>query len=77
MKRRPNDPGHLMVCVGFTKEGDIVLNDPAHNPQKGETARRTYPRANFLRAWKVSEYTVYLIYPEGVKLPLNTYGYWE
>src|SRR5262249_41412714 len=52
--KRENDPGHLMVCDGFTKDGDIVLNDPAHHPERGEVARRVFPRANFLRAWNRS-----------------------
>jgi hypothetical protein len=75
--QRERDPGHLMVCTGFTKEGDIVLNDPAHRPGRGEVARSVYPRSNFLRAWKRSEYTVYLLYPEGAKLPPDPCGHWE
>lgn len=76
-KPRDNDPGHLMVCDGFTKDGDIVLNDPAHHPEKGEACRRVFPRANFLRAWNRSKYLIYLIYPEGSKLPADAYGHWE
>lgn len=74
---KDNDPGHLMVCDGFLANGDIVLNDPAHHPDKGEACRRTFSRANFLRAWRRSRNTVYLIYPEGSKLPPNRYGNWE
>ena len=76
-KPHDNDPGHLMVCDGFTKEGDIVLNDPAHHPEKGEACRRVFSRANFLRGWNRSKYLVYLIYPEGAKLPADPYGHWE
>src|SRR5262249_41559302 len=72
-----NDPGHLMVCDGFTKEGDIRLNDPAHHPVRGEVARRVFPRASFLRAWNRSKYTVYLIYPEGSPLPPDPFGHWD
>ena len=72
-----NDPGHLMVCDGFTESGDIVLNDPAHHPEKGEACRKIFPRANFLKGWKRSRNTVYLIYAEGTKLPRNIYGHWE
>ena len=72
-----NDPGHLMVCDGFTETGDIVLNDPAHHPEKGEPCRKIFPRANFLKGWKRSQNTVYLIYPIGTKLPRNEYGHWE
>lgn len=76
-KPKDEDPGHLMVCNGFTKEGDIVLNDPAHHPEKGEVARRVFPRANFLKAWRRSKNTVYLIYPANAKLPPDPYGHWE
>ncbi len=76
-KPNDNDPGHLMVCDGFTKDGDIVLNDPAHHPERGEACRRVFPRANFLRAWNRSKYLIYLIYPEGSKLPADAYGHWE
>lgn len=76
-KEKDNDPGHLMVCDGFTATGDIVLNDPAHHPDRGEVCRRVFPRANFFKAWARSRNTVYLIYPEGAKLPPNRYGHWE
>jgi hypothetical protein len=76
-KEKDNDPGHLMVCDGFTATGDIVLNDPAHHPERGEACRRVFPRANFLKAWARSRNTVYLIYPEGTKRPSNRYGHWE
>ena len=72
-----NDPGHLMVCDGFTESGDIVLNDPAHHPEKGEACRKVFSRAYFLKGWKRSRNTVYLIYAEGTKLPQNIYGHWE
>ena len=42
-KEKDNDPGHLMVCDGFTKDGDIVLNDPAHHPERGEAAAASFP----------------------------------
>ena len=76
-KAKDNDPGHLMVCDGFTKDGDIVLNDPAHHPERGEACRRVFPRTDFLRGWNRSHYLVYLIYPEGAKLPADTYGHWD
>ena len=76
-KEKDNDPGHLMVCDGFTATGDIVLNDPAHHPERGDACRRVFPRADFLKAWSRSRNTVYLIYPEGTKTPADPYGHWE
>ena len=35
---RPLDTaGHLVVCIGFTEDGDVVINDPATRLDKGET----------------------------------------
>ncbi len=41
--------GHLMVVVGFTATGDVVVNDPAASSNAG--VRRTYPRAQFEQVW--------------------------
>jgi hypothetical protein len=41
--------GHLMVVVGFTATGDVVVNDPAASNKKG--VRRTYDRGQFEDAW--------------------------
>ncbi len=76
-KAKDADPGHLMVCDGFTATGDIVLNDPAHHPERGEVCRRVFPRANFLRGWGRSHDLVYLIYPEDARVPVDTYGHWH
>jgi hypothetical protein len=75
-KAKDEDPGHLMVCNGFTETGDIVLNDPAHHPERGEVARRVFPRDNFLKGWARSRNTVYLLYPENAKLPADPFGHW-
>ncbi len=75
-KDTDSDPGHLLVCDGFTSDGDIVLNDPAHHPEKGEACRRVFPRANFIKAWARSQFTVYLIYPEGTRVPEDRYRHW-
>ena len=60
--------GHLMVLVGFDKNGNPVLNDPA-----GATdaqVRRTYDRASFERLWLGhSGGLVYVIAPPGQALP--------
>ncbi len=41
--------GHLLVVVGFDRDGDVVVNDPAADSSAG--VRRTYDRAQFERAW--------------------------
>ncbi|GAA1916872.1 peptidase C39 family protein [Nocardioides lentus] len=41
--------GHLLVIVGFTRSGDVVVNDPAASSNAG--VRRTYDRAQFENAW--------------------------
>lgn len=40
--------GHVIVVVGFTPEGDVVVNDPAARPA---SVRRTYRRAQLRRTW--------------------------
>jgi len=68
----PTESGHLVVLVGFTKDGDLVINDPAFKDQ----VRRIYPRADFERAWEYSKRTVYLVYPEEAKIPKDVNGLW-
>ena len=41
--------GHLLVVVGFTATGDVIVNDPAASTRKG--VRRTYDRGQFEDAW--------------------------
>jgi hypothetical protein len=41
--------GHLLVIVGFTSTGDVVVNDPAAPRNRG--VRRTYDRAQLEAAW--------------------------
>jgi hypothetical protein len=41
--------GHLLVIVGFTASGDLVVNDPAASSASG--VRRTYDRSQFESAW--------------------------
>lgn len=42
--------GHLMVIRGFTKEGDVIANDPATHNGNGDV-RRVYDRTSFERQW--------------------------
>lgn len=65
--------GHLVVCVGFDENGDIVVNDPARSP----SVRWVYPRIDFVKAWKHSKNTAYLIYPESTALPPDTHELWS
>jgi hypothetical protein len=69
-KKKAND-GHLVVLVGFTKEGDPVFNDPGRN-----VVRMTYKRADFERAWASSGRTTYLIYPKTWRVPENLNQVW-
>ena len=65
--------GHLLVIVGFTKEGNPVVNDPAATSDT--SVRRTYDRAQFERNWMTSTGgIVYVIYPRGKALPANVPG---
>jgi hypothetical protein len=74
---RPLDSdGHLIVCIGFTENGDVVINDPATRLDRGESVRHIYKRANVIRSWTKSHNVVYLVYPEGAKIPANKYGHW-
>lgn len=65
--------GHLVVCVGFTATGDVIVNDPG---TRGPV-RRTFPRAHFETAWANSRNTVYLVYPEDWRPPADPYGHWH
>jgi hypothetical protein len=42
--------GHLMVIVGFTKEGDVIANDPASS--SNEQVRNVYKRDQFEKIWQ-------------------------
>lgn len=74
---RPVDrDGHLIVCIGFTENGDVVVNDPATRLDQGESVRRIYKRGNVIRSWTKSHNAVYLVYPVGTMIPKNRYGHW-
>jgi hypothetical protein len=72
--RPPASGGHLTVCIGFTKDGDVVINDPGTNPKK--SVRHIYKRKNVIHAWAQSHNTVYLVYPVGANIPENQFGNW-
>lgn len=66
--------GHLIVCVGFAENGDIIVNDPGTHLSN---VRRTFSRDLFREAWADSGNTVYIIYPENAKIPPARLGHWE
>jgi hypothetical protein len=74
--RPPDKDGHLIVCIGFTENGDVVINDPATRLEKGESVRRIYKRSDVIHSWTKSHNAVYLIYPVNAKIPKNLYGHW-
>jgi len=65
--------GHLVVCVGFTADGDVIINDPGTRLN----VRKTFPRKNLISAWAYSHNAVYLIYPESVEVPADRFGHWD
>jgi len=55
----PKSSGHLVVVIGFTNSGDVVVNDPAGPPGN---VRRIYPRRQFHTTWlKRAEGILYVI----------------
>jgi hypothetical protein len=60
--------GHLLVIIGFTSTGDVIVNDPAATTDQG--VRKVYDRKAFERAWlNGSGGIVYIIHPASVPLP--------
>jgi hypothetical protein len=42
--------GHIMVVVGFTKDGDVIANDPASS--SNDRVRNVYKRDQFEKIWQ-------------------------
>jgi hypothetical protein len=60
--------GHLLVIVGFTADGDPVVNDPAAKSAAG--VRHVYDRAQFENSWlPTSGGVVYVIHDDAHPLP--------
>jgi hypothetical protein len=72
-RKGPGPNGHLIVCVGFTSNGDPVVNDPGTS----SNIRRVYPRKDLIYAWSYSRNAVYLIYPEDSQIPKDRFGHWD
>jgi len=67
--------GHLVVIVGFTPTGDVIVNDPA--AQRDGGVRRTYDRGQFEDAWLPrSGGTAYVITDGAHPLPAGGNGAW-
>jgi uncharacterized protein YvpB len=68
--------GHIIVVRGFTRDGDVIVNDPAGSSDA--KVRYVYDRAALQRAWRSSSGgTVYLIHPRDHALPTaRRYGSW-
>lgn len=65
--------GHLVTIVGFTADGDPVINDP--NKATDADVRNVYTRENFERVWQTStDGLTYVIHPHQVTLPRNVPG---
>lgn len=60
--------GHLVVCIGFTQEGEVILNDPGSKEQP----RLVVPISIVEKAWNASGKTSYVIYPKSFKVPAWT-----
>jgi len=57
----PRTAGHILVVRGFTREGDVIVNDPAAEDDRG--VRRVYRRDLFRRAWLDRGGVVYVLAP--------------
>ena len=63
--------GHLVVCIGFDENGNIIVNDPGRS-----AVRQTYLRENLVKAWAESKNTVYIVHPENRLLPKDRFDHW-
>ncbi len=71
----PYTAGHLLVIRGFTKSGDVIVNDPAAKNDSG--VRRVYKRDQFHKVWfkTGSGGIAYLVYPQNWRIPSHTYAH--
>lgn len=73
LRGRPSQPsGHLVVCVGFTSAGEVVINDPGTR----ENVRKVFSRERVADAWAYSRNAAYLVYPEKASVPADRFGHW-
>lgn len=65
--------GHLLVIIGFTETGQVLVNDPYS--ADNAAVRREYDRAGFETAWLTkSGGACYIVHPPGVDLPAPPAG---
>ena len=74
LRAKSREPsGHLVVLVGFTAEGDAIINDPGTR----QNVRKVFPREQLRDAWAYSKNAAYLVYPVGARLPEDRWGHWS
>ena len=74
LRGRTGEPsGHLVVCVGFTENGDVVINDPGTR----RNVQKIFPRAQVAHAWAHSQNAAYVVYPERMAPPRDRFGHWH
>ncbi|GAA4078251.1 peptidase C39 family protein [Nocardioides kongjuensis] len=67
--------GHLLVIVGFTPTGDVIVNDPAAASADG--VRRVYARAQLEKVWlQASGGAAYVVHDAAHPLPAAPGGNW-
>ncbi|GAA3646440.1 peptidase C39 family protein [Nocardioides ginsengisoli] len=67
--------GHLLVIVGFTRDGAVIANDPA--APSSATVRRVYDRAQFEKLWlEASGGMAYVVHDAAHPLPKGSSGSW-
>ncbi|MCI1748253.1 MAG: C39 family peptidase [Acidipropionibacterium sp.] len=66
--------GHLLLIIGFTEDGDVIVNDPAsHMIASDDQVRVVYRREQFENVWLPrSGGTVYVIHPRCLRLPAGS-----
>lgn len=69
----PGPNGHLVVLVGFTPNGDPIINDPGTS----QHVRKVFPRKNLAYAWSYSHNAAYIMYPENSEIPTDRFGHWD
>ena len=72
-KERGKEGGHLVIVVGFEKDGTPIFNDPAFKIG----VRKTYKRSDFEKAWCYSKRTVYVMVSDRTRLPKDIHKVWS